>query len=51
MHKLKCLKISFEDEIANYELPAFRGAIAHKVGLEHTSDHHHSGDKSYIQNK
>ncbi|MEN7546972.1 CRISPR-associated endonuclease Cas6 [Rapidithrix thailandica] len=41
MHKLKFLKVQFDTEIAPYELPAFRGAIAAKVGKEAVLFHNH----------
>jgi len=41
MNKLKYLKVLFEGEIAAHEIPAFRGAIAQKVGLGHILFHNH----------
>lgn len=41
MNKIKYLKVLFNGEIEAYEIPAFRGAIAQKVGLDHVLFHNH----------
>lgn len=45
MQKLKVLKIIFEGELESYEIPALRGAIAQKVGLDQVLFHNHLGNK------
>ncbi|RME18839.1 MAG: hypothetical protein D6799_02495 [Bacteroidetes bacterium] len=42
--KRRLLHIVFENTIHPNELPAFRGAIIHKVGKEHILFHNHSSD-------
>lgn len=44
MPALKILHIVFEGELAPQEIPAFRGAMGHKVGAKHVLFHHHDGD-------
>lgn len=39
--KLRVLKVAFDTTIQPWEIPAFRGAIAEKVGLEHEWFHNH----------
>lgn len=47
--KVKLLKVEFGTEIEAREIPAFRGAIAAKVGREHHLFHNHRpGDKNYF---
>jgi hypothetical protein len=46
--KLKTLLVVFENEIKAHEIPAFRGAIIHKVGLENVLFHNHREDGSVI---
>lgn len=48
MTKLKTLRITFDTEIRNWEISAFRGAMAKKVGYEHEWFHNHnnSGQRS-----
>ncbi len=43
MKRLKYLKVQFEGAIEAHEIPAFRGAIANKVGHEHILFHNHNG--------
>jgi hypothetical protein len=43
MHKIRILDISFENEIAAYEVPAFRGAVIETAGKENTLFHNHLG--------
>jgi len=42
MKKLRVMKVAFDTTIEPYEIPAFRGAIASKVGLEHEWFHNHN---------
>jgi hypothetical protein len=39
--------VQFDTSIEGYELPAFRGAIAAKVGLEHDWFHNHLSDEQF----
>jgi len=43
MHRLKYLKVVFNDKLRSHEIPAFRGAVAEKVGKEHLLFHQHTG--------
>jgi len=45
MKKVRLLQIEFENEIAAYEIPAFRGAIVKISGMENTLFHNHKNDK------
>ncbi|MEM9722669.1 MAG: CRISPR-associated endonuclease Cas6 [Bacteroidota bacterium] len=40
----KLLTVIFSGELRPHEIPAFRGAIAQKVGRKHTLFHNHKGD-------
>ncbi len=42
MKKIKTLRITFDTEIRNWEIPSFRGAMAKKVGYEHEWFHNHN---------
>jgi hypothetical protein len=42
---LKVLKVVFDHHLKSHELPAFRGAIADKVGHQHSLFHNHEGDR------
>ena len=42
MKKLRLLAVSFDTHIKPWEIKRFRGAIAHKVGLEHEWFHNHN---------
>lgn len=44
MKKLRTLAVSFDTQINPWELPRFRGAMAHKVGLEHEWFHNHDNE-------
>ena len=44
MHRLRILSVSFDTHIQPWELPRFRGAVAHKVGLEHEWYHNHNNE-------
>ena len=47
MKKIRCLRVDFSGEIAAYEIPAFRGAIIHKVGQDHILFHNHQGENGF----
>ena len=51
MRKIRILQVSFDTEIKPYELPAFRGAVAHKVGLEHHWFHNHDNENGGTFNR
>lgn len=42
MKTLKVMRVSFDLPIKREEIAAFRGALAHKVGLEHEWFHNHN---------
>jgi len=44
MKKLRVMTVAFDTTIEPYEIPAFRGAIAAKVGLEHEWFHNHNNE-------
>ncbi|MFN4147515.1 MAG: CRISPR-associated endonuclease Cas6 [Runella sp.] len=48
MKKIRFLKIQFDAEIEAWEIPAFRGAVAHKAGLEHLNFHNHINDTELL---
>ena len=41
MKRIRYLTIRFDTEIDLHEIPAFRGAVIDKTGLEHVNFHHH----------
>jgi hypothetical protein len=41
MKKLRYLRVEFDGAIKPYEIPAFRGAVAEKAGLENALFHNH----------
>lgn len=45
MKKLRLLAISFDTNIKPWEITRFRGAVAHKVGLEHEWFHNHDNSR------
>ena len=45
--KIRILKVIFDGELQFFEVPAFRGAIAQKVGYEHPLFHNHKPDDGY----
>ena len=51
MKKLRILQVSFDTEIKPYELSAFRGAVARKVGLEHHWFHNHDNENGGTINR
>ncbi|MBK7886859.1 MAG: hypothetical protein IPJ86_05990 [Bacteroidetes bacterium] len=46
--KLKTLLVVFDNEIKPHEIPAFRGAIIKKVGLDNFLFHNHREDGSVM---
>lgn len=47
MKQLRTLLIKFENELASWEVSAFRGAIIEKVGRENLLFNHHLDDNKY----
>jgi len=44
MTHLRILSVAFDTHVPPWELPHFRGAVAHKVGLEHEWYHNHDNE-------
>ena len=51
MKKLRILQVSFDSNLQPYQLPAFRGAIARKVGIEHEWFHNHDNETGGYHNR
>ena len=51
MKKLRILQVSFDSNLQPYQLPAFRGAIARKVGIEHEWFHNHDNESGGFHNR
>jgi Cas6b C-terminal domain/Cas6b N-terminal domain len=51
MKRLRILAVSFDTNIQPYQLPAFRGAIAAKVGWEHEWFHNHDNENGGTHNR
>jgi hypothetical protein len=47
MKDIRLLRIEFDAQLEPYEVPAFRGAIVHKVGRQHDAFHNHLDDQRY----
>jgi hypothetical protein len=47
LKKIRILNVTFDTEIKGYEVPAFRGAIINKVGIENTLFHNHLGETDF----
>lgn len=47
MKRLRTLLIRFDQSVSFSELPAFRGAVATKAGIEHILFHNHLGDTGF----
>lgn len=47
MPQIRVIKIVFDTEMKEYEIPAFRGAIIDLVGREHVVFHNHIGDEKF----
>jgi len=48
MKKIKLLTVTFDTEIRDYEIPAFRGAVIEKVGKDNILFHNHLGDNKLL---
>jgi hypothetical protein len=48
MKKIKTLFVQFDDNLAAWQIPAFRGAIIEKVGRENFLFHQHNADNGLI---
>jgi hypothetical protein len=48
MKKIRMLRVSFDTEIKDSEVPAFRSAIINKVGEENILFHHHLDTQQYL---
>src|SRR5881628_801326 len=48
MKKLKTLFVQFDDTLAAWEIPSFRGAIIEKVGRENVLFHQHNGEEGFV---
>ena len=51
MKKLRILNVAFDTHIQPYELSAFRGAVARKVGWEHEWFHNHDNTNGGFHNR
>ncbi len=51
MKKLRILQVSFDSNLQPYQLPAFRGAVARKVGIEHEWFHNHDNENGGTHNR
>jgi hypothetical protein len=51
MKRLRILQVAFDTQIQPYQLSAFRGAIARKVGLEHEWFHNHDNENGGFHNR
>ena len=51
MKKLRILQVSFDSNLQPYQLPAFRGAVARKVGIEHEWFHNHDNENGGYHNR
>lgn len=45
--RIRTLRINFNGELSGHEIPAFRGAVAQKAGLENILFHNHLGKESF----
>lgn len=48
MKKIKLLTVTFDTEIRDYEIPAFRGAVVDKVGRDNILFHNHLDDNKLL---
>ncbi len=48
MKKIKTLFVQFDDSLASWQVPAFRGAVIEKVGRENLLFHQHNSDNGLI---
>lgn len=51
MKRLRILAVSFDTNIQPYQLSAFRGAVARKVGIEHEWFHNHDNENGGYHNR
>ncbi len=51
MKRLRILQVSFDTNLEPYQLPAFRGAVAKKVGIEHEWFHNHDNENGGTHNR
>lgn len=51
MKRLRILQVSFDTEIQPYQLGAFRGAVAQKVGYQHDWFHNHDNEHGGFHNR
>jgi hypothetical protein len=49
--RLRILQVAFDNEIQPYQLSAFRGAVARKVGIEHEWFHNHDNEHGGFHNR
>jgi len=47
MVRVRVIKVVFDTELKDFEIPAFRGAIIDTVGREHVVFHNHIGDDKF----
>jgi len=48
MKKIRVLTVTFDTEIKEFEIPAFRGAVAEKVGRDNVLFHNHLADSKLL---
>ncbi len=48
MKKIRLITVVFDTEIAGYEIPAFRGAVIKKVGIDNTLFHNHLKEDTFL---
>lgn len=48
MKKIRYLIVEFSNSLHPREVPAFRGAVAAKVGTEHVNFHHHLSEREFL---
>ena len=48
LKKIRIAFVSFDTELKQHEISAFRGAVVKKVGLENILFHHHLKDNNYL---
>lgn len=47
MPQIRVVKVVFDTDLREYEIPAFRGAVIETVGREHVIFHNHLGDEKF----
>ncbi|HPE34643.1 MAG TPA: CRISPR-associated endonuclease Cas6 [Bacteroidales bacterium] len=48
MKKIRMLTVTFDTHLRGYEIPAFRGAVIQKVGMENVLFHNHLSGKTFL---